>query len=55
MFVSQILKDKHSGHPLSWIFNKSMTSQQAKILFLKKQLANMLDVRNRICMYILIT
>ena len=55
MFVSQILKDKHSGHPLSWIFNRSMTSQQGKILFLKKQLANMLDVKIRICMYVLTT
>ena len=46
--VSELLKDKktktlvirHLGYA-----KKSMTSQQGKILFLKKQLANMFDVK----------
>ena len=30
--VSEILKDKDSSHPPSWIFKKSMTSRAGEIL-----------------------
>ena len=46
--VSEILKDKKRAKTLVirhlGYSKKSMTSQQGKILFLKKQLANMFDV-----------
>ena len=48
LFISTLwLKEKDTGHPPSWIFKKSMTSQQGKLLFLKKQLAIMFDVCTR--------
>ena len=46
--VSEILKDKKRQTPVIrhlGYSKKSMTSQQGKILFLKKQLANMFDVK----------
>ena len=43
--VSEIFKDKKDK-------KKSMTSQQGKILFLKKQLANMFDVKIHRDLYI---
>ena len=47
--VPEILKakeDKYTSHPSSCVFKKSMTSEQGKILFLKKHLANMFTVKN---------
>ena len=40
MLRSEKLKDKDSSHPPSWIFKKSVTSHQGKILLVKKQLEN---------------
>ena len=49
--VSEILKDKDTSYPPSWIFKKSMTSQPGKIIFLKKQLANMFNVKIHLDLY----
>ena len=54
-FVSDILKDikyKDNSNLPSWLFKKSMTSQQGKILLLIKQLANTFNIKIHLDFYL---